>query len=77
MLHPLPNPDHHAARLDHSDEELTIYFLTGVLGRALAEIDGERGWSTGRVPLTLGQRHEALIVAVLKRELRRLATVST
>jgi hypothetical protein len=76
MLHLVPNPDHHAARLDHTDEELTIYFLTGVLGRALAEIDGERGWSTGRVPVTPGQRHEALTVAVLKRELKRLTTAT-
>jgi hypothetical protein len=58
---------------DHNDEILANYFLTGVLGRALEAIDGERLYRTGaRVPHTRGQQLEARVIALLERELEHL-----
>jgi hypothetical protein len=57
----------------HSDEFLAIYFLAGVLNRALEQVDPNRLYrDRQRIPVTRGQHHEAPAVALLVRELKRL-----
>jgi hypothetical protein len=68
---------HETPKKRHDDYWLAKWHLTGTLGRALVEVDRDRGWRNGtKSAHTPVERLEKRVADVLLRELRRLGAVN-